>query len=325
MDMASIYDNHQRRLNYLRMSVTDKCNLRCQYCMPHGGMSRLPQAEILTYEEMLRLVDVFGSLGVSKVRVTGGEPLVRRGLTGFLRRLTGSMPGLDVRLTTNGLILAELAGEIAKAGVTKVNVSLDSLDAATFARITRHDDLSRVLGGIDAALGLGFDPVKINMVPLAGINDHEIADFGRLTIDRPLTVRFIEFMPVGGKSIWDRSLVVDTPRVIQRLAELGRLMPLPARPGDGPARRYKIEGAKGELGFISHVSDHFCPSCNRLRLTADGHLRPCLLSDIEVDIKGPLRSGATDDEVREIILNGAGLKPARPTHEAQRPMATIGG
>jgi len=323
--MVPLVDNHHRRLTYLRLSVIDRCNLRCRYCMPPQGPPLLPHREILTYEEMLRLVGLFVDRGVNKIRVTGGEPLLRRGLLDFLSRLQQAAPGVELCLTTNGLLLADMATDLRAAGISRVNVSLDSLDRRRFQDITRRDALDRVREGIDAALATGFDPVKINMVPLAGVNDDEIADFGRLSLERPLVVRFIEFMPVGDRSGWRPDMVVSTQEVMRRLAPLGRLEPIDPGPGDGPARRFRIEGAPGEVGFISAMTDHFCQTCNRLRLTAEGRLRPCLLSDTEIDLKTPLRSGLTDAELADLLTQAAGLKPRRPTDEAHRPMSSIGG
>jgi cyclic pyranopterin phosphate synthase len=323
--MASLFDNHQRRLTYLRLSVTDRCNLRCCYCQPPEGLPLLPHSEILTYEEMLRLVGLFMDLGVNKLRVTGGEPLVRRDLIPFLARLDQATSGVELCLTTNGLLLAEKAAELRQAGVARVNVSLDSLKRERYQEIARVDALDQVLAGLETALATGFDPVKINMVPLAGVNDDEIADFGRLTMERPLVVRFIEFMPLGDGSRWKPDLVVPTSEVMERLSSLGPLEPIGHQPGDGPARRFRIKGAPGEVGFISALTDHFCQTCNRLRLTAEGNLRPCLLSDIEVDLKTPLREGRSDAELTRIIVESAGLKPRRPVGEAHRPMSSIGG
>ncbi len=323
--MVPLVDNHHRRLTYLRLSVTDRCNLRCQYCMPPQGLPLQPHDEILTYEELLRLVGLFVDRGVNKIRVTGGEPLLRRGLIDFLSRLREAAPGVELCLTTNGLLLADMAPDLRAAGISRVNVSLDSLDRRRYEAITRRDALDQVLAGIDAALATGFDPVKINMVLMAGVNDDEIADFGRLSLERPLVVRFIEFMPVGDRSDWRSDLVVSTEEVMKRLAPMGRLEPIGRQPEDGPARRFRIEGAVGEVGFISAMTDHFCQTCNRLRLTAEGRLRPCLLSDTEIDLKTPLRSGASDAELAELLTQAAGLKPRRPTHEVHRPMSSIGG
>ncbi len=323
--MASLIDNHQRRLTYLRLSVTDKCNLRCWYCQPPQGPELLPHLEILSYEEMLRLVGLFKDLGMNKIRVTGGEPLMRRDLISFLSRLKRIASGVELCLTTNGLLLDEMAADLRAAGVARVNVSLDSLRPERFQAITQVDALDRVLAGLETALATGFRPVKINMVPLAGVNDDEIADFGRLSLERPLEVRFIEFMPLGDGGRWRPEMVVPSAEVMRRLSSLGRLEPIEPRPGDGPARRFRIEGAAGAVGFISAMTDHFCQTCNRLRLTAEGRLRPCLLSDLEVDLKTPLREGASDAELTRIIVESAGLKPRRPDREVHRPMSSIGG
>jgi len=327
--MAGLTDNHNRVISYLRLSVTDRCNLRCVYCLPEDGVVRLDHQDILTYEELTRLTRLALDLNITKVRLTGGEPLVRRGIVDFAHQLkTLAVP--DLRLTTNGQLLAEMAADLYAAGVSKVNVSLDTLQADKYRVITRGGRLERVLAGLDAALEAGFDPVKINVVVMRGLNDDEIESFGRLALDRPFHVRFIEFMPLG-RSGWRPGLFASSDEVLARLEGLSPLRPLEAGPGDGPARRLKPAGAAGEIGLISPLSHHFCPKCNRLRLTSDGKLLTCLFAQEEVDLRGPLRSGASDEELLRLITEAVAAKPDRHHLDSGRQpsfsrcMRTIGG
>ncbi len=331
--MNALIDSYQRRVNYLRISLTDRCNLRCVYCMPAGGVPKLPHEEILRYEELLRLVRVAISLGIEKVRLTGGEPLLRRGLVGFVRAL--STLGLaDISITTNGTLLASCARELRAAGLTRLNISLDTLRPERFAAISGTDMLAEVLAGIEAAEAAGFGPIKINVVAMAGLNEDEIEEFGRLSIDKPYRVRFIELMPIGRQAGWRPERYLSGADIKARLRPLGRLYPLGSRKSfDGPARRFRFSGARGEIGFINPISRHFCPSCNRLRLTADGRLRACLFSDNEVDIKRALRSGLSDDDLRAVFRQAIAGKPRRhpkllpggPIRKCQRQMSQIGG
>ncbi len=307
---GELVDREKRHLNYLRISITDRCNLRCIYCVPEGRIPKLPHDDILSYEEILRLVTVGIGLGIRKVRITGGEPLVRKGALDLLRRLT-RMPDLDdVSLTTNGVLLAEYARRIADTGVHRINISLDTLQRRKYAQITGYDHFDRVWEGIQRAHAAGIDPIKINVVAMRGINDDEILAFGRLAMETPFHIRFIEYMPIGNSRTSSRDQIL-TPEIQERIAALGSLTPVDSGRNDGPARRYRIAGGRGEIGFISALSQHFCRRCNRLRLTADGKLRACLLSDRYLSVKEALRGGASDDALADIFRAAVGQKAER--------------
>lgn len=315
------------RLDYLRVSITDRCNLRCIYCMPPEGLASAPHESILSYEEICKLVSLGVECGIRKVRITGGEPLVRRdvvGLIGSLRKITGLE---EISVTTNGVCVSDFAAELKKAGVDRINISLDTLDREKFKRITRRDDLASVLKGIGAVLGLGFEPVKINVVVMRGLNEKEIVQFGRLSIDRPLHVRFIEYMTLGGAEQWGDGLFFPAQAVKKRLETLGQLNPVGRVRGNGPARYFSYPNALGTVGLISPFSAGFCERCNRLRVTADGGLRPCLLSDDEIDVKGALRSGAPNEAIENLFRQAAAKKTFR--HHLpwgnHRYMRSIGG
>jgi cyclic pyranopterin phosphate synthase len=328
-------DQHNRNINYLRVSVTDRCNLRCRYCMPKEGFSQIGHNDILRYEEMLRVIRSGIRLGISKVRITGGEPLVRRGIVDFIARLK-SIEGLtDISLTTNGVLLQQYAADLFGAGIRRINVSLDSLNKEKYAAITRGGDLNVVLAGIREAERVGFAPIKINTVAIRGFNDDEILTFAAHTLDKPYQVRFIELMPLGhaGADNHNHYLSNDVVMGIIRQA-----YPLEAVNGqknnvDGPARLHRIAGGRGGIGFISPVSRHFCHACNRLRLTADGHLRACLLTDEEMDLKGPLRGGCSDAELEDLIRQAIAKKPLSHTlaneerhlRKCVKDMVAIGG
>lgn len=338
-------DAHGRRIDYLRISLTDRCNLRCRYCMPAEGVQWKPQEEILSYEEILRFVRIAAGHGISKIRLTGGEPLVRGGVVDFVRDLH-AIPGMEsVALTTNGTLLPKFAPALADAGLRRVNISLDSLDPEVFSAITRGGKLDDALAGIDAAFAAGFDPVKLNVVVVRSLSQNLIG-FAGLTLDRPLHVRFIEYMPVGeaeegsgchseATEGWTREDSVPSDEVLERLAAdgaaagLGELIPVvkEAAPGGwGPARYYRFGDALGTIGVISPLSHHFCAECNRLRLTADGRLRPCLFSDHELDVRAPLREG--DDAAVEAVVEAA-LHDKPKDHNMRvgtdRRMSQIGG
>ncbi len=279
----ALLDPHGRNINYLRLSVTDRCNLRCRYCIPAEGVSKVRHTDILGYEELLQVAEAAVAIGVEKIRVTGGEPLVRRGIIDFLARLT-QIPGLErLVLTTNGILLPEMARDLKAVGVQSLNISLDSLDPDTFARITRGGDVTRVLSGIAAVERAGFPYVKINMVVMRGVNDHEIADFAALTIDRPYRVRFIEYMPTAVDS--GQSLTVPGAQLLASLASRYRLQPLEREALGGPATSFRIEGALGTVGVITPVSCHFCHECNRIRVTSSGIARSCLFTEETIDLK----------------------------------------
>ncbi len=338
--MTGLSDPFHRPINYLRISVTDRCNLRCIYCLPPEGVDLLPQGDILTYEEIVRIAGLAAELGVNKVRLTGGEPLVRTGLSrliGLLSRIKGIN---DISLTTNGILLKDYAAELKRAGLKRVNVSLDSLSREKFKRIARHDKLGDVLHGIGEAKDCGLHPVKVNMVVIKGVNDDEVIDFGRLSVTEGWHVRFIELMPfvrdnppdghsVGGKVNLNPAFMA-AEEIKERLKQLGNLEPSLPITGNGPARYYRLPGAAGTIGFIAPVSQHFCFSCNRLRLTAEGKLRPCLLSDREVDLRRPLRSGASSADLQKIITEAIKSKPrqhglSRGRGSKKRLMSQLGG
>lgn len=304
-------DGFNRDINYLRISITDRCNLRCGYCMPKEGLSVIGHDDILKYEEILRIVEIAIKLGVTKVRITGGEPLVRRGVVDFIARLS-ELSGLkDISLTTNGVLLESFAAPLFQAGIKRINISLDSLNAEKYSRITRGGDIKAVLRGIDAAYQVGFDPIKINTVVINGVNDDEILDFARLSIEKPFQIRFIELMPMGqaGDHYAGRFLSNDVIR--ERIEKVYRLEFIPGKSKytDGPARIYRIDDAPGTVGFISPISSHFCKTCNRMRLTADGQLRACLLEEGEVGLREALRRGCSDEELLGLIKSAVNKKP----------------
>ncbi len=331
--MDSFRDRFGRRIQYLRVSVTDRCNLRCRYCMPPEGIPLLPRDDILTIEEIARVVGCAVEMGVNTVRISGGEPLVRRGIVELIQMLA-DMPGLqDLSLTTNGLLLASHARMLKRAGLQRVNVSIDSLDPVRYAQITRGGELSTALAGVQAALDAGLSPVKINVVVLEGTAEEATA-FAALTAEQPLHVRFIELMPSSwninpqagahdGIAHGDGICTNDTVR-----KKLPDLEPAEGPRGLGPARYYRLPGALGTIGFISPMTAPFCRECNRLRLTAVGKLMPCLFSPVEVDIRSALREGAPDTTIKKLLIKAAMQKPSgRYGREmlAKCSMARVGG
>lgn len=330
--VQGLVDGYQRRVDYLRLSVTDRCNLRCTYCMPSGGLRFMPHDAILRYEEMLRLVRITTGLGIRKVRVTGGEPFVRRGIVSFLERLC-AIPGVDdVSVTTNGVLLESMAQDLWDAGIRRINVSLDTLQPQKYAAITGLDAFHAVWRGLCAALDRGFSPVKINVVAMKGINDDEIQTLARLTLTYPFHVRFIELMPFQPDSYEERYLSSDL--VMEKITSVGTLIPCSSANGNGPARYYQFPAAPGKIGLISPMSHHFCPTCNRLRITAEGSLRACLFADRDVDLRHSLRNGASDQDIARLILGAIATKPEKHRlHEGSvprrkclsRPMTSIGG
>ena len=306
-----LIDSFQRHITYLRLSVTDRCNLRCRYCMPEVGVSKIEHDDVLTFEEFLRVVQAAASEGMTKIRLTGGEPLVRKGILEFIREVTAIPGTLDLRMTTNGVLLEEMAADLLAAGVKRINMSLDTLQREKFQYITQRDYFDRVWRGLNKALEVGFDRVKLNVVAIRGVNDDEFVDLARLTMDMPIEVRFIEFMPLGLMDYWSKDRSISVAEIKERIGSLGELTPLERDWRDGPARVFRFSGAAGRVGFISAVTDHFCATCNRLRLTADGKLRPCLLSRQEIDIMPDLRAGATREELVEILRLAVKSKPGR--------------
>ncbi len=330
MNENGLTDKYRRHLNYLRLSVTDRCNLRCIYCTPRELIPKLRHNEILRYEELLRLVRIGATLGITKVRVTGGEPLVRKGICGFLSDMSAIDELTDISVTTNGVLLELHLKELQAAGIRRVNISLDTLDPKKFEKITGVDAFDAVWNGIRAALEAGFSPVKINTVALRGVNDDELTALAGLSLDYPLHVRFIEHMPIGRASMEDSNPLL-APEILERIRPLGNLVPVQNGSGDGPAERFRLEGAPGEIGLIRPLSHHFCSRCNRLRLTASGKLRPCLLSDREEDLLVPLRKGLLDKDLKAVFLRAVRDKPRCHSLAEDNPidvcaqMCAIGG
>jgi cyclic pyranopterin phosphate synthase len=304
-------DSFGRRIDYLRLSVTDRCNLRCVYCLPESYSAFAAAEDAMSAQEITGLVARFAALGVSKIRVTGGEPLVRRDLVELIAGISGVRGVSDVALSTNGVLLEKLAPRLAAAGLRRVNVSLDSLKPGRFSEITRFGRLRDVLAGIDAALACGLSPVKLNVVAARGVNDGEIADFVRLTESAPLHVRFIELMPMGETGFFTADRLMPIAEVMSRA---GVLEPVPAEDkptGHGPARCFRRPGAQGTVGFIGALSCGFCEGCNRMRLSAGGVLLPCLDGSDGTDLKAALRRGAGPGEIERLIREAVRRKPPR--------------
>ncbi len=307
--------------------------------MPPDGLKLFEHKEILSFEEILRIVKIAVNRGLTKIRITGGEPLVRKNVIYFIKLLKNIEGIRDLSLTTNGILLDRYAEELVDAGLKRVNISLDSLRPERFREITRGGDISNVLNGIKAAERAGLTPIKINMVPIHGINDDEIEDFARMTMESSYQIRFIEFMPFGTQGMWKPEKFISSDDIKNIVERAGRLTPV-AKKKSGPARYFKFDGAAGIIGFISPLSNHFCAECNRLRLTADGKLRPCLFSETEIDLKPALRGNVSDDEIERLIKLSIDVKPKRHNitiqnaelrtlmssrQECMRPMSKIGG
>jgi cyclic pyranopterin phosphate synthase len=337
--MNSLKDSFQRTIDYMRISITDRCNLRCVYCMPSDDLPLLEHRDILRYEEIARILQIASSLGVRRIRITGGEPLVRRDVP-YLIRLIREIGGIiDISLTTNGILLEEYADALAEAGLQRVNVSLDSLRPDKYREMTRGGQIERVFRGIEAAEKAGLSPVKINMVPIRGLNEDEIEGFARMTLNAPYQVRFIEFMPFGTRDMWSVERLIQVEEIKAIVEKIGSLAPVRLKKS-GPARYFQFDKAAGVIGFISPLSNHFCGECNRLRLTADGKLRPCLFSETEIDLKPALRNDARDSEIERLIRLSIQVKPEGHNMGMQnerfkaflnmrdgtsRPMSRIGG
>jgi cyclic pyranopterin phosphate synthase len=321
--MAQEHPDRHTRVDYLRLSVTDRCNMRCTYCMPAEGVPPRSHADILSYEELVAFTRVAAAAGISKVRVTGGEPLVRKGLTGFIGALA-AIPGIDdIALTTNALLLPRMAGELREAGLRRVNISIDSLRPERYAAITRGGRLADALAGLDAALEAGFSPLKLNVVLLPGVED-ELEDFVALTRDQGIHVRFIEYMPMDRRYV-DGGALVPATLLLERLRASYPLTPVEGPYGHGPAAYWRVGDAPGTLGFIAGVSDHFCATCTRLRLTADGRLKTCLFSGEEIDVR-PLI--ARPEELAVVLSRALRSKTFDKHAELQanqRTMSQIGG
>lgn len=317
---GKLKDKFQRTISYLRLSITDKCNLRCLYCMPctqpseNVGSKILPSIdadELLSYEELLRIVSVSAAMGMSKIRLTGGEPLLRRGVMGFIEKLV-KINGIEqIRMTTNGVLLDKHGSDLYELGVRHLNISLDTLDKEKFLRVTGRDLLREVIRGIDSAKELGFK-IKLNVVAMNGINHDEFVDFANFALQHDIQVRFIEFMPIGKGSLWKKEHYITSEAIKEIILGSFDLQPIAGRSTEGPARLFTVTngvGKEGRIGFISPISHHFCDSCNRLRLTSEGKLRACLLHDRDTDLKAMLRSGCSDEDIERAIRETIIIKP----------------
>jgi cyclic pyranopterin phosphate synthase len=306
--MKPLIDEYNRQIHYVRISITDRCNFRCRYCMPSSGIEWIPHEYIMRYEEFLRVLRICIARGVDKVRITGGEPLIRKGVVPFIRCIR-EMQGLrDLSLTTNGVMLDTMAGSLKKAGLNRLNISLDTLDREKFAHITRVDAFERVIAGIRRAFDAGLSPIKINVVAIRGFNDDEIPAFAEMTRRSPVEVRFIELMPMGCATRYGEYELIGAPEIREKIEErFGTLEPVEYN--HGPAKVYRIRGAQGTIGLIGALSEHaFCGRCNRIRITANGHLRPCLFSGEEIDLLTPMRQGISDRELEALIEEGVKMK-----------------
>ena len=328
--MAQLTDSFERKMDYLRISVTDRCNFRCQYCMPED-IEFQDKSHILTLEEMLTFAEACLQLGVTKVRVTGGEPLVRRGVVWFVEQLK-KLGFYEVTMTTNGFLLQENLDGLVEAGLDRINISLDTLQPEKFAFITRRNHFSKVWNAVMAALETPFSPVKINAVAMRGVNDDEIVDMAKLTFKYPIHVRFIELMPLNGDTDGTRfrSLFISGKEIVERASsELGELVEVAPDDPAAPADEFRFEGAPGTFGVITPVSEPFCARCSRLRLTADGKIHPCLLTDLDVPVKDAIRSLDPIPAIHEVLWRAARIKPPAgltlPEESRTRTMSQIGG
>ncbi|XP_031405342.1 GTP 3',8-cyclase, mitochondrial isoform X3 [Punica granatum] len=324
-----LIDSFGRFHSYLRISLTERCNLRCQYCMPAEGVELTPKPQLLSSNEIIRLADLFVAAGVEKIRLTGGEPTIRKDIEDICLQLSNLKGLKTLAMTTNGITLARKLPKLKECGLTSINISLDTLIPAKFEFMTRRKGHEKVMEAINAAIDLGYDPVKVNCVVMRGFNDDEIVDFVELTRDKPVNVRFIEFMPFDG-NVWNVKKLVSYYEMRDKVAQYAGLIRLQDHPTD-TAKNYGIDGHRGTVSFITSMTEHFCAGCNRLRLLADGNFKVCLFGPSEVSLRDPLRSGANDDALREII--GAAVKRKKAAHAgmfdiaktANRPMIHIGG
>ncbi len=305
----ALIDRFGRNIDYLRISVTDRCNLRCIYCMPEEGILPKDPSEILSFEEIERLVRIFVSLGINKVRLTGGEPLIRKNIISLVSKLSVIKGILDLSMTTNGILLSKFARQLNQAGLNRINISLDTLRKERFKSITRLGEIGEVFSGIEEALRVGLIPVKINVVMMSDFNEDEIGDFVVLSKTLPLHIRFIEFMPVGINHIGKRDFFLSMEEVKRKVLKSGEILPENGILKNGPSENYRIRGALGTIGFISAISSRFCSFCNRVRLSADGRILPCLDGSFSIDIKSALRSGSSDEAIKELIKSSILLKP----------------
>ena len=325
-----LVDTFGRVADDLRVSVTDRCNFRCTYCMPAEGLAWLPKTEILSFEEMTRLLGIFVGLGVRSIKVTGGEPTVRADLPTLVRMFREAGPELDISITTNGMLLDRLAGPLAEAGIDRATVSCDSLMRHRFAEMTRRDALEKVLAGLRAAEAAGLTPIKINTVVIGGTNDDEVVAFAGWSRETGYEVRFIEYMPLDAEQRWERSKVMPSADVLEAIDKVYPLVP--EGEGSEPATRYRFaDGSPGGIGVISSVTEPFCDTCNRLRITAEGQFRACLFAMEEADLRAPLRAGASDDDLGSIIRTAVWGKweghkiNHRDFKRPDRSMSMIGG
>ena len=321
-------DEYGRKINYLRISITDRCNLRCTYCMPPGGISLLNHNDVLRYEEITRLAHLAYELGFIKFRITGGEPLVRKGVPDLVENISGFGNNIDLSLTTNGILLSKYAKDLKSAGLQRINISLDTLDREKFKRISRFDLFQDVIKGIRSSIEVGFNPIKINVVVVRSFNYDEVLDFVDMTKDQPLWVRFIELMPFS-RSEFSLEDFVSANETKTKIEAHYKITEINGTDSSTPARDYLVEGHKGQIGFIAPMSKKFCDHCNRIRLTADGRLLPCLMSEIEIDIKTLMREGASDDELKQIIQSAMQKKPKEhklcTDEKVGRAMSRVGG
>ncbi|MCK9227762.1 MAG: GTP 3',8-cyclase MoaA [Syntrophorhabdaceae bacterium] len=323
-----LIDDFNRVIDYVRISITDRCNLRCRYCID-GDFPFIPHTEVLSYEEIVRFVRICAAMGVTKVRLTGGEPLTRKDLPHLLKELAGIEGITDISLTTNAVLLADKIDELKEAGLKRVNISLDTLRKDRFTWITCIDAFDRVIDSIKKASHSGLRPIKINTVIIKGFNDDEILDFVRIARKWDHEIRFIEFMPFGSTSLWKSAEIITSKQIEDTIRRKFELVPS-VNNGRGPAKVYEIGGGSGRIGFISPVSSHICAECNRIRLTAGGMIRPCLFSDVEYDVKSLLRSGADDEAVKRFVRDVVKVKPERKLEigsikKCQRTLRNIGG
>lgn len=330
MFMNRLTDKYNRSYKYLRVSVTDRCNFRCRYCMPAHDFEFMPHSKILKYEDMLFAVDVFSKLGIEKVRITGGEPLIRKNIAYFIQEITKIQGVREVTLTTNGSMLQPLAGVIYGAGIRRINISLDSLKNDRYEYITGGFEIKKILSGVEEAKKVGINPIKINVVAIRGFNDDEIIDFCNFAGENDLNVRFIEFMPIGNKIEWTKEHIITGKEILDRISEKFDIAPVKKSGLEGPAVNYRLSNG-ARIGIITPISNHFCSDCDKLRLTADGKLRPCLLSDKEIDIFEALKS-KDENILKGLIADSLHLKAFEHNisnevcnEEFSRTMSKIGG
>jgi len=326
-----LLDTMGRNINYLRISITDRCNLRCRYCMPLEGVEKLEHERILSLEEIARLVRVAAGVGIRKVRLTGGEPLIRKNLPQLIRYIREIPEIDDLALTTNGILFADVAKELQAAGLDRINFSLDTLVAEKYDYITRGGKLDAAIRAIYKALELQMEPVKINTVIIKGFNDDEVLDFADLAYNNPLHIRFIEFMPIGDLQFWKKDSIVSSNEARNMIKQRYELVEGRKITGNGPAKYYHLDGGMGTVGFISPMSNHFCAECNRIRMTAEGKLRACLYDKNETDLRIAMKGGGSDEELRRLFLNTIYYKPDKHSmnsgwgEENERKMYQIGG